>query len=195
MKPPRGLNADEAELWARVARTVTPLVGRKPPAAVPSVNPLAQQSPAGGAKVTKAILHPIARPRVNSASAPAPRKAPTPLDRQTLDSSWERKLSRAALAPDFTLDLHGATIDGAHARLDHGLSQAKAMGARLVLVVTGKARPVEAADRSSKRGVIRAKILDWLAAGPHASAIAAIRPAHRRHGGAGALYIVLRRAR
>ena len=112
-----------------------------------------------------------------------------------LDSSWERKLARAAIAPDFTLDLHGHSLDQAHARLDMGLTQAKAMGARLVLLVTGKPRPVEAADRGSRRGAIRAKVLDWLAAGPHASDIAAIRKAHRRHGGEGALYIVLRRKR
>ncbi len=49
------------------------------------------------------------------------------------------------------------------------------------------------ADRGSSRGAIRAKILDWLAAGPHANDIAAIRRAHRRHGGEGALYLVLRR--
>ena len=67
------------------------------------------------------------------------------------------------------------------------------MGARLVLVITGKPRPVDAADRAEKRGAIRAKILDWLAAGRHASDIAAIRPAQRRHGGEGALYIILRR--
>ena len=97
--------------------------------------------------------------------------------------------------PDFTLDLHGHTLDQAYHRLDSGLTQAKAMGARLVLVVTGKPRPVQAADRGEKRGAIRAKILDWLAAGAHASDIAAIRNAHRRHGGEGALYLVLRRKR
>ena len=73
--------------------------------------------------------------------------------------------------------------------------QAKAMNARLVLVITGKPRPVDAADRAHKRGAIRAKLLDWLAAGSHASDIAAIRKAHRRHGGEGALYLVLRRRR
>ncbi|HLV06211.1 MAG TPA: Smr/MutS family protein [Croceibacterium sp.] len=112
-----------------------------------------------------------------------------------LDSSWERKLSRAAIAPDFTLDLHGHSLDQAHRRLDMGLGQAKAMGARLVLLITGKSRPTEAADRGERRGAIRAKVLDWLAAGPHASDIAAIRKAHRRHGGEGALYLVLKRRR
>ena len=46
--------------------------------------------------------------------------------------------------------------------------------------------PPEAADRGQRRGAIRAKIMDWIELGPHASRIAAVRPAHRRHGGAGA---------
>jgi DNA-nicking Smr family endonuclease len=112
-----------------------------------------------------------------------------------LDSAWERKLARAHIEPDFTLDLHGHTLDQAHARLDQGLMQAKAMDARLVLLITGKSRPVDAADRGTRRGAIRAKVIDWLAAGPYASDIAAIRPAHRRHGGEGALYLVLKRRR
>ncbi len=193
MKPPRGLSADEAELWARVARTVTPLTGRKAPAAP---RPVAAPPKASDTSLSKALVNPTATPlRSQPEPAPMRKPAPPPLDRQTLDFSWERKLGRAAVAPDFTLDLHGASLDAAHSRLDHGLAQARAMGARLVLVITGKPRPTEAADRAGSRGVIRAKILDWLAAGPHSGAIAAIRPAHRKHGGAGALYIVLRRAR
>ncbi len=104
-------------------------------------------------------------------------------------------MGKTSTAPDFTLDLHGCTLDQAHRRLDDGLIQAKAMGARLVLLITGKPRTVEAADRGEKRGAIRAKILDWLAAGPHGSDIAAVRPAQRRHGGEGALYLVLKRPR
>jgi DNA-nicking Smr family endonuclease len=65
----------------------------------------------------------------------------------------------------------------------------------VVLVITGRPRPAESADRGERRGAIRAKVLDWLAAGPHASSIAAIRQAHPRHGGDGALYLVLRRVR
>ena len=112
-----------------------------------------------------------------------------------LDASRDRKLARGTVEPDFTLDLHGHTLDAAHARLDHGLMQAKAMGARVVLLITGKSRPVDAADRGTRRGAIRAKVLDWLAAGSHGSDIAAVRPAHRRHGAEGALYLVLKRRR
>jgi DNA-nicking Smr family endonuclease len=60
----------------------------------------------------------------------------------------------------------------------------------VLLLVTGHRRmgepPVE-------RGKIRAAIHDWLAASRHARDIAAIRDAHRRHGGGGSLYIILRR--
>ena len=122
-------------------------------------------------------------------------KAPRPLDSHGLDGSWERKLARAAISPDFTLDLHGHSLDAAHARLDHGLAQAVSMGARMVLVITGKPRKAEAADRGDRRGAIRAKLLDWLAAGSHASRIAAVRGAHPRHGGAGAVYVILKRTR
>ncbi len=121
---------------------------------------------------------------------------PRPLDRSTLDAGWDRKLAHGLALPDFTIDLHGHTLDGAHARLDHGLALAQAQGARLVLLITGRPRPADSnVARGERRGAIRAKFLDWLAAGPHAGRIAAIRPAHPRHGGAGAVYVVLRRPR
>lgn len=187
MKIPRGLTAQEAELWARVATTVTPLKGRD------------RKRPETAAPKAIAAKETPARPVVSPVPAPLPMARParvvSTLDRHGLDSSWDRKLAKGAALPDFTLDLHGASLDAAHARLDHGLAQARGMGARLVLVVTGKPRPADAADRGNRRGAIRAKILDWLAAGSHASAIAAIRKAHPRHGGEGALYVVLRRER
>ena len=39
-----------------------------------------------------------------AAGGPPPRSGE---DRAGLDSSWERKLARATIRPDFTLDLHG----------------------------------------------------------------------------------------
>lgn len=185
MSAPRGLSAEEAALWARLASSVTPLKGRIVPPPPAAKAPKAPAEPAPVKAPAKATARPVAKP------PPQPVPPPPP----GLDSSWERKLARAAIEPDFTLDLHGHTLDQAHRRLDMGLSQAKAMGARLVLLVTGKERRMEAADRSHRRGAIRAQTLDWLAAGPHAQDIAAIRKAHRRHGGEGALYLVLKRRR
>ncbi|MGX7894351.1 Smr/MutS family protein [Tsuneonella sp. HG222] len=191
MRPPRGLSASEAEAWARLASTVKPLRAvprpRKPATAPASVAP----------PVPAVAQAPVARPRGRiPAPRPAPAPPPAPRDAaQPLDATWERTLARGTLSPDYTLDLHGHTLDAAHRRLDDGLLQAKALGARVVLLITGKPRPVDAADRGTKRGAIRAKVLDWLAAGPHGTDIAAVRTAHRRHGGEGALYLVLRRKR
>ena len=185
MKPPRGLSAEEAALWARLASTVTPL-RRQPAKPLPVASVAAPPAPPSPVKRA---------PKGRIPPPPPPKPQPTPAPSAGLDTSWERKLARASIEPDFTLDLHGHTLDQAHHRLDQGLMQAKAMGARLVLLITGKPRPVHAADRAERRGAIRAKVLDWLAAGPHASDIAAVRGAHRRHGGEGALYLVLRRPR
>lgn len=197
MSAPRGLSAEEAALWRRVAATVTPLH----PPRLPRHGEGDQPQGGGGGSSPERQPSTGRLDRIPSRPGPQPRGAEdrgkTPslsLDRG-LDSSWERKLARAALSPDFTLDLHGYTLDQAHARLDAGLGQARAMDARLVLLITGKPRHAPSADRGDRRGAIRAKVLDWLAAGPHASAIAAIRKAHPRHGGEGALYIVLKRAR
>ena len=186
----RSLTREEARLWAAVAQTIQPLPGISQPAIEPAVLP---GPVAAKAKAARRIAPPSARPAPKPL-APAAAK-PRPLDTHGLDAGWERKLAKAAIQPDFTLDLHGHTVSAAHARLDHGLGQALALGARVVLVIAGRPRPVEAADRGTMRGAIRAKVLDWLALGPHASRIAAVRPAQRRHGGAGALYVVLKRPR
>ena len=191
MRERRRLSREEAQLWAQVARTVRPLAPArvaKLPLASPVGEAAAPLAPPKAATAQKKAAKPAS---LVTKAAPAPQVRS--LDAHGLDASWDKKLARAALHPDFTLDLHGHTLETAHARLDHGLAQAAAMGARLVLVITGRPRPSEAADRGERRGAIRAKIMDWLALGQHAGRIAAVRPAHRRHGGAGALYVILRR--
>jgi DNA-nicking Smr family endonuclease len=177
-------------MWRRIAATVTPLEPRMI-VARPAIEAAAPTSPA--APEAKANRVPASRmPAAPARRAAAPRTAD---DKLGLDSSWERKIARGGLDPDFSLDLHGSGLDQAYVRLMHGMAQARAMGARVVLVVTGKPRPTEAADRGTARGAIRAKIIDWLGASEHAGSIAAIRGAHKRHGGQGALYVVLKKRR
>lgn len=188
-RPGRKLSAEEAALWAKVAQTVAPMAGRDVPRGVADDD--TQAAPPGTVPSRKP---PPPSPLRAAAAAPHPREdhRHRALDRLGLDATWDRKLSRGIVAPDFTLDLHGATLDAAHGRLEQGLTLALAQGARVVLLVTGRDRPSE---NRQGRGVIRRKFMDWLAAGPHASRIAAIRPAHPRHGGHGAVYIVLKRPR
>lgn len=112
---------------------------------------------------------------------------------ETLDGGWDRRLKRGSVSPERTLDLHGHTLATAHAALEFGLEQAIADDVRTLLLITGRA-PRDGAP-PPRRGLIRASIGDWLAGSRHAGRIAAIRNAHPRHGGAGALYLILRRRR
>ena len=200
MSPPRGLSDDEAAAWARVAASVKPI--HAAPSAPPpraGLDTLARPDPASPVSAAKAKDSP-APPRKAPPLRPAPHQPPAPpvppdSGRTGLDSHWERRLRAGTLAPDFTLDLHEHSLDAAYQRLLGGLDLAREAGARVVLVIAGRARPVEAADRAGARGAIRAKLLDWLAASRHAVAITAIRKAHRRHGGDGALYVILKRPR
>lgn len=134
----------------------------------------------------------LQKPRPKPASqkpAAAAKKEPG----KTLDASWDRRLSRGLAQPDVAVDLHGHNLATAHSLLDRRLAEAIADGARLLLLVTGK--PPSDDRRPAARGAIRAAVGDWLAASRHAGDIAAVRNAHPRHGGQGALYIVLRRKR
>ncbi len=189
-RPVRKLSREEAALWARLAKTVAPLEGKAPPSLTEEVaGPPEKEIPTKKQKLAK-VVRPVP-PR----ALVAPPADPQRMTAHGLDAGWDRKLAKGMAEPDFTLDLHGCTLDSAHGRLLHGLTQAKAMGARMVLLVTGKPRPADPADRTSRRGAIRAKVIDWLSASEHAIDIAAIRGAHRRHGGPGALYIILKRRR
>ena len=190
----RRLSREEAQLWARVAQTVVPLTPARDSSPEPEPAQRAErvQTKAAAGPKSRVPRLPSGQAAVNFPPPPAAERK-RPLDAHGFDSTWDRRISRGIVSPDFTLDLHGHSLDAAHARLELGLAQARAMGARVVLLITGRPRGAEAADRGQRRGAIRAKLLDWLAHGSHASAIAAVRPAHRRHGGAGAVYLVLRR--
>lgn len=192
MSVPRGLSAEEQAAWAKLAQSVTPMAGRKMPG-LPAKQPAAaspQPTPAKAPVMQRKTRPPAPKP---SPALAAPRARPA--FNSQLDGHWNRKLKSGQIAPDYTLDLHGSTLDGAYTRIMHGLDQARSMGARVVLVIAGRERPVDPADRGQRRGAIRAKLLDWLAASHHADAISAVRKAHQRHGGAGALYLVLKRSR
>jgi DNA-nicking Smr family endonuclease len=126
---------------------------------------------------------------------PAPRAAPPqirskPQIGSTLDGSWDRAIRSGKIEPDRTLDLHGMNLDSAWNAIDQALERAISSGERVLLLITGHAR---AGEPPIKRGRIRAAVHDWLAASRHASRIAAVRGAHRRHGGGGSLYLILRR--
>jgi DNA-nicking Smr family endonuclease len=99
-----------------------------------------------------------------------------------------RDLAAGRLAPEATLDLHRRTAAAALDRLTRFLADSRASRARAVLVITGKA------ERSPGPGRLRDLVPDWLC-GPLSGAVLAFTPARAEHGGAGALYVLLRASR
>lgn len=117
-----------------------------------------------------------------------------------LDGSTAERLRRGMLEPQARLDLHGLSEDSAHRALVTFLRSASSRGLRLVIVVTGKGLKQAAQDEpfdlgSRTRGVLKMMTPRWLAEPELAQFVADVRSAHRRHGGAGALYVYLRKSR
>jgi DNA-nicking Smr family endonuclease len=155
------------------------------------------------------IKTPRTRLRVKAGAAKAkpkpgaPRGAPLMPDapRPTgVDGRTGERLRKGALEPEARIDLHGMTEAVAHRALITFIRSASVRGCRLVLVVTGKGReraePDEPFDLelvARRRGVLRAMTPRWLAEPELSGLVADLRPAHRKHGGEGALYVYLRK--
>jgi DNA-nicking Smr family endonuclease len=173
---PRKLDPEEAAVWSRVAATVRPLKGRPRVKTAPAPKPI------------EAAVRSPEPPKIS-------RQASTkPVDATTLDGGWDRRLRGGKLVPDRSLDLHGCSRDQAYALLARAIEDAALAGQRVLLVVTGKGARGEP-DPERPRGVIRASLAAWLETPALRPYVAALRPAHPRHGGSGAFYVILRRRR
>ena len=175
----RPLSAEEQALWARVTASIRPLSRDEPEAEAVDAPPPSEPV---FVKPKRAPPPPPRRPL-----APPPRRHAIA---NTLDGGWDRRLKSGSVEPDRILDLHGHNLDQAWEAIDRALETAIVRGERVLLLITGHERkgepPVE-------RGRIRAAVNDWLTISRHSSRIVAVRQAHRRHGGGGSLYLILRR--
>ncbi|HET6377159.1 MAG TPA: Smr/MutS family protein [Methylocella sp.] len=179
---PRRLREEEIELWRDVTQKVAPLPGRK--------SPELPQRPAGtgaGPMGTGAI--PPGSSALSRDAACAER--PAPLALAPLERRLRQKLARGKAAPEAVIDLHGMTREQAFLALRAFMIRAQIDGARLVLVVTGKGG--RAGSGGDSPGVLRKCVPSWLRAPGYRSIVLGLEEAARPHGGAGALYVRLRR--
>jgi DNA-nicking Smr family endonuclease len=140
-----------------------------------------EPAPAPGPPVRGAERRPAAAPRPRQGPALDPER-PVDLDRRT----WLR-LKRGQVALEASLDLHGQTQAEAHRRLGRFLADAQAAGRRCVVVVTGKGL--------ESGGTLRHMVPRWLNEPENRECVIAYCPAQPRHGGSGALYVLVRRRR
>ena len=169
----RRLRAEDVELWRRVARDIAPLPGRTSP---PDRGRLARNAPGTGAVPTTT---PAKTPSTQPSAAP-------PLDRFAgVDRATAERLKRGRRAIEARLDLHGMTQAEAHHALFGFVAGSRTAGRRCVLVITGHGR--------IGGGVLKSAVPRWLHEPEMRRHVLAIAPARPQHGGAGALYVLLRR--
>ncbi|MBX3476733.1 MAG: Smr/MutS family protein [Brevundimonas sp.] len=180
---PPPLSDDDRRLWARVSGTVTPSRRRRAPLAEATAqDPDAPAPKAAPKSQTKGRPAPVVAPPAITRPAPvrAPVRAP-----DLLEPRRQRRLSRERDPIEARLDLHGYGRFEAEDVLRAFLLSCHARGLRAVLVITGQGR--------RGGGVIRASFEDWLHAPALRGVVAGFASAHRRHGGAGAVYVTLKR--
>ncbi len=160
-----------------------------PAAAVPpTVRPAAQATPPAAKRPVK--LGDLAGlPAGRPAAARPPAAAPPP----GLERKERRGLERGTLTIEARIDLHGLYQAEAHAALVGFLMRARAAGHARVLVVTGKGGEAFSDAGFSERGVLRRSVPHWLRGPELRGLVLGFEEAARHHGGAGALYVRLRR--
>lgn len=140
-------------------------------------------------------------PKPASKTEPKPERKPLAPPLPTLhpgaapgvDRNTAASLRKGEMPVDATLDLHGYTQNEAHSALIGAIARARVLGQRCLLVVTGKGGSVDAEGRTT--GVLRANVPRWLNESPLRAHVLAFAKAKPRHGGEGALYVLVRRAK
>ena len=176
----RRLSSEELQLWALVARGVTPLKGRssfdladhapEPPQASPDVAPPA--TPQAARRPSAPKVPPLA-----------------PIERRTVSA-----LRRGRRDIEAVIDLHGMRQSEAHEALRAFLRRAQGAGLKVVLVITGKGAAGAEHASFEERGVLRRVVPHWLRLPDLRPLVLGFEEAAPHHGCGGALYVRLRRA-
>lgn len=191
-----GQNDDDESLWGFFTRGMKKLP--RPPL------PPGEEEAVRAGKIRKPVppqpdvpFSP-ASPLTTTPIAAPPGKFPgTDLDRRT-----EERLVSGRMPLDGRIDLHGMTQEQAQRALTFFIAESLERGRRTLLVITGKGRGGALATETPpedwiapRPGVLRQNMPRWLEAPDIRPHILKIVPAQPRHGGSGAYYIYLRRAR
>ena len=105
-----------------------------------------------------------------------------------LDALTVGKLRAGQYSPEGHLDLHGMNALQAYEALIGFMRAAYHKGMRTVLVIPGRGR-----NSPDGMGVLREKVQAWLTHDPFKRVVLAFCTAQPAHGGAGALYVLLRK--
>jgi len=173
-----GASVDDP-LWEAVKKTIKPL--RKSLAK----SPVEMREPASVAARPQKSKTPVRAP---AAAPPAPALPPL----AAIDRRSRQKIVRGRVEIGARIDLHGMKQNEAKERLSAFLHRAQGRGQSLVLVITGKGT---VSPEGMERGVLRRAVPLWLALPEFRALVIGFEEAARGHGGAGALYVRIRKSR
>lgn len=180
----RPLSEDERVLWEGVAKQVKPLRKR---------TRIIKPDPVVVIEASPPPALPMSRKVLETPPAKAVKHVAPPMPPLTVLGRRERsQLSRGRKEIDARLDLHGMTQERAHRALATFLQRASYDGMSFVLIITGKGRT---GSLESERGILRRQVPIWLGLPEFRALVVGFEEAHIGHGGAGALYVRVRRAR
>ena len=180
--------ARDVDLFVKAMADVKPLRGKKPGATTADKAVIPRLQADGPSKPQQGSLATLGMTKGAKPKAPEPELVTEP---RSFDREVDRALSRGKLTPDATLDLHGMTLATAERAVARFLEHAIAQDWKVALVVTGKGFRRE--DGRVVEGRIRAEFVGWLNRAENRARVRGVRPAHPRHGGTGAFYVLLRR--
>jgi DNA-nicking Smr family endonuclease len=186
----RALDSEERALWEVVTKQVKPLRRRRKIEKAEIADTVVQANE--GVTADQAGARPARASAPPKQVVAAPRSKPAPPPLVALGRRERSHLARGRKEIEARLDLHGMTQARAHRALIGFLARASEDGLTFVLVITGKGRS-SAID--SERGVLRRQVPEWLGLPEFRTLVVGFEEASIGHGGAGALYVRLRRAR
>ena len=105
----------------------------------------------------------------------------------SIDPHSMERIRRGKMPIEAQVDLHGCTQEEAISSVNQFLDESWTRKRRLVLVITGKGTARDGG------GVLRSVVPRWITEGRFRSCLVGISAADRRHGGDGAVYVMLRR--
>jgi DNA-nicking Smr family endonuclease len=202
---PDTLSGEEQALWRYVATSITPIKAkhhvRKHGASIEALEVPEPAVPVRRPARAKSAPPAATAPAAVSVRMPATAARGTP-PLADFDPRKAKKIGTGRAGIDARVDLHGLRQNDALARLRAFLFEAHARGHKTVLVITGKGRAeddpttpyVDTLDRFP-RGVLRRNLPHWLAEPDLRAIVVSYTQASQRHGGDGAFYVELRRAR
>ncbi|MBX3534879.1 MAG: Smr/MutS family protein [Xanthobacteraceae bacterium] len=184
----RGLTGEDQTLWEEIAKSIKPLPGRRTKTGrEPEALSIEDQLSRGVEKRNRPVV-----------VQPVKHRDPPALPLAKIDRRLKSRLSRGSADFDAKLDLHGHTQAEAKSRLVRFLETAQAREHALVLVITGKGKDKgKRSDDSwsNEGGVLKRQVPLWLSLPEFRALVIGFEEAAARHGGAGALYIRVRRRR